>query len=576
MRTVVKRIARYQNHLPAFTSLEHLLESIKKNRQVTSEIQLDLSFKHLLPYQTLKNIDAASQLLSDVIFAKENICIVGDFDTDGATSTALAVAALRAMGVKNVHYLVPNRFKFGYGLTPEIVEAASVFKPKLIITVDNGIASVAGVETAHRLGIHVLITDHHLPGRELPQAAVIVNPNQMGDTFPSKNLAGVGVIFYMMMALRVCLRERGWFEQEKISLPNLAQFLDLVALGTVADVVPLDHNNRILVNQGLLRIRAGESRPGINALIILGKRKQSELIASDLGFAVAPRLNAAGRMEDMSLGIECLLAEDKEKAQRLAVRLELLNQERRVVEAGMQQDAYLALQKLTLDNKNLPSGICLFQEHWHQGVIGIIAARLKDRFARPTIAFAKINELELKGSGRSIPGVHIRDVLDQIATENPGLLTRFGGHAMAAGVNISIAHFEQFAHAFNALLTKILANNPLHHLLYSDGELTADILNLSLAEKLRDLGPYGQAFPEPLFDGIFDIVDQRIVGGRHLKLLLRLPQHENVFDAIAFNVEAGEWPQYQAHRVRMAYRLDINEFQNKRQLQLLAEHLIQC
>ncbi|MCD6047939.1 MAG: recJ [Gammaproteobacteria bacterium] len=576
MRAAVKRIVRLKPELAPLNSLDTLLATIKANRGIAADTQLDLSFKHLLPFQALKNIDAASTLLAEMFFAKKTICIVGDFDTDGATSTALAVSALKVMGVAKVHFLVPNRFKFGYGLTPEIVEVAAEYQPALIITVDNGIASIEGVARANELGIQVLITDHHLPGNTLPNAAAIVNPNQVGDEFPSKNLAGVGVVFYVMMALRTKLRELGWFAQQNIPEPNLAQFLDLVALGTVADVVPLDHNNRILVNQGLLRIRAGESRPGINALIGLSKRRQSEVLASDLGFIVAPRLNAAGRMEDMSLGIDCLLAKTAIEAQALAMRLELLNQERRAVEADMQQDAFLALQKLALDNKNLPHGICLFQDHWHQGVTGIISSRIKDRFARPTIAFAKVNEVELKGSGRSIAGVHIRDVLDQVATENPGLLTRFGGHAMAAGVSLPIANFEKFAQAFDGVLSKILAGNPLDHVLYSDGELSSEILTLQTVEAVRALGPYGQAFTEPMFDGIFELVDQRLVGGRHLKLLLRAHNSESFIDAIAFNVDVDEWPKHDWRKARIAYRLDVNEFQNRRNLQLMVEHLVGC
>ena len=577
MKGAAKKILRYQPQLPRFETLSDLLAAIKTHRQITDDASLDLSLKHLLPFTTLKNIDTASALLADHIMQGKRLCIIGDFDTDGATSTALAMSALKALGAAHVSYLVPNRFKFGYGLTPEIVaEAAQQENPDLIITVDNGIASIEGVKAANMLGIQVLITDHHLQGKELPEAAAIVNPNQQGDTFPSKNLAGVGVVFYVMMATRAALRERGWFASQSIAEPNLAQFLDYVALGTYADVVPLDRNNRILVHQGLSRIRGGECSAGISALITFSKRPQHKLMASDLGFIIAPRLNAAGRMEDMSIGIECLLAKTEEAGMALAQQLDLLNQERRAIEADMQQDAYLALQKLAFTQENLPNGICLYQEHWHQGVTGIIASRVKDRYARPTIAFAKTSDTELKGSGRSVKGVHIRDILDQIATENPGLLSRFGGHAMAAGLSMPVTSFEIFSQAFDVVLGKVLGDTPVHTLLQSDGELSSEVLALSAAEALQALGPYGQAFPEPLFDGIFDVVDQRLVGGKHLKLVLKLPNTENFFDGILFNTEVEEWPNHQARRAHIAYRLDINEFQNKRKLQLLLEDIKAC
>lgn len=573
MRAAAKHIVRYQMDQAVFSDLDALCCNIKKNRQLDPSESLDLSLKNLLPFTQLKDIDAASALLADLIMTKKSICIIGDFDTDGATSTALAVSALQAFGVKKINYLVPNRFKFGYGLTPEIVEAACIFQPDAIITVDNGIASLAGVEKANALGITVIITDHHLPGKTLPAAAAIVNPNQFHDHFPSKNLAGVGVIFYLLMAVRVRLRALNWFARQNMPEPNLADFLDLVALGTVADVVPLDHNNRILVQQGLLRIRSGHCRPGISALIALGKKAQAELAASDLGFIVAPRLNAAGRMEDMSLGIECLLATDKLRATQLAEQLNLLNQERRAVEADMQQDAYLALEKLTLQQKDLPVGICLFETHWHQGVTGIIAARIKDRFARPVIAFAKTSETELKGSGRSVKGLHIRDVLDHIATENPGLLTKFGGHAMAAGVSLPIAHYEKFCEQFNQVVQQFLGGQTLDNIICSDGVLSSQLLHLNTVEAIYNLGPYGQGFPEPIFDGVFELVDQRIVGGRHLKLLLKPEASTECIDAIAFNVQEGEWPKYDLRYITIAYRLDVNVFKNKRTIQLMVEHL---
>ncbi len=577
MRRAQKYVVRYQTEGVPYASLEDLVAALKKHRKIDNDRALELSLKHLLPFQTLKGINEAGTLLADSIRQQKKICIIGDFDTDGATSTALAIKTLHSFGAQHVTYLVPNRFKFGYGLTPEIVDVAyHQFQPDLIITVDNGIASIEGVDCAKQHGMQVLITDHHLPAKILPKADAIVNPNQPGDNFPSKNLAGVGVVFYLMMSTRAILRATNWFETSSVSEPNLAQFLDLVALGTFADVVPLDHNNRILVNQGLLRIRSGQCSAGISALSKFCKRPQAKLLASDLGFIIAPRLNAAGRLEDMSLGIECLLTDDEDRAQALAQQLDFLNQERRAIEVDMQQDAYLALQKLSIDNQRLPHGLCLFQEHWHQGVTGIIASRVKDRYARPTIAFAKINDEELKGSGRSVPGIHIRDILEQIAVENPGLLTRFGGHAMAAGVSLPIHAFDDFSRAFNHILAELLGDTPPYTLLHSDGELTASTLNISVANAIQNLGPYGQAFPEPLFDGIFEVIDQRLVGGRHLKLIVKPKESDQFLDAIVFNVETEEWPKYQVQRLSLAYRLDVNEFQNKRKIQLIVEHITEC
>lgn len=572
MRAAVKKIVRYRANLSPLTDIPGVVSAVKTHRNLSPDTLLDFSLQQLLPFHSLKNIVPASEILADAIMQQQRILVIGDFDTDGATSTALAVSALRMMGAEHVHYLVPNRFKFGYGLTPEIVEAATSYSPDLIITVDNGIASVAGVAAANDRGIKVVVTDHHLPGRELPAAAAIVNPNQVGDEFPSKNLAGVGVIFYVMMAVRAKLRERSWFAHHPEA--NLAQLLDLLALGTIADVVPLDHNNRILVQQGLWRIRAGECRPGIAALLAYGKRRRSEIQASDLGFIVAPRLNAAGRLEDMSLGIECLLARDEAAATELAARLELLNHERRAIEADMQQDAYSVLQKISFgSNQALPLGLCLYQEHWHQGVTGIVAARLKDRFARPTIAFARVENGELKGSARSVNGVHIRDVLDAIATQNPGLLSRFGGHAMAAGVSLPEENYESFKLAFEKELARYVTADSFANILHSDGELACAALTMETVAALRELGPYGQAFPEPLFDGVFNIIEQRLVGQRHLKLVLQHHEGDELLNAIAFNIDGNEWPNHRVNKLHIAYRLDINEFQQRQNLQLVVEYL---
>lgn len=551
-------------------TLHPILQLIYANRGIQSANELEQELKHLQPYKLLMGIPEAMTCLFEAITAQQHIVVIGDFDADGATSTAVAVAVLKAFGVRNVSYLVPNRFQYGYGLTPKIVEVAAARDPNLIITVDNGISSVDGVKKAAELGIKVLITDHHLPGLELPIAAAIVNPNQHHDAFPSKNLAGVGVIFYVLLALRSYLREHNWFQSQGIVEPNMGDFLDLVALGTVADVVQLDQNNRILVNQGIKRIRHGKARPGINALLQIANRHYANISAADLGFAIAPRLNAAGRLEDMSLGIECLLAEDNAQALILATRLDQLNKERREIEETMHQHA-LELLNVPIAQNSIPMGLCLHDESWHQGVIGILASRVKEQVHRPVIAFATISAEEMKGSGRSITGLHIRDVLERIAVRFPELIQRFGGHAMAAGLSIHPNNFAQFSAIFAEEVSKELAEEDLQAKVSSDGELECHDLNLQLAEVLREAGPWGQGFPEPMFDNEFSILEQRLVGGKHLKLILKLA--DTSFDAIAFNVNTQIWPSFGLQKIRAVYRLDINEYRGQRRLQLLIEHL---
>ena len=553
--------------------LHPVLARIFNARGVRSRDELEYSLRHLLPLSGLKGIEQAVSVLQTALEERVSILIVGDFDADGATSTALAVRALRLMGAAEVGYLVPNRFEYGYGLTPEIVAEAAKHRPGLIVTVDNGISSVAGVEAARRFDIPVLITDHHLPGEQLPAAAAIVNPNQPGDGFPSKNLAGVGVIFYLMLALRSRLREADWFARQGREEPNLAELLDLVALGTVADVVPLDHNNRILVAQGLARIRRGRCCAGIRAIIEAAGRRPGNLMAADLGFAVGPRLNAAGRLDDMSLGIECLLADSAAEARELAKRLDGLNRERRAIETGMKEEALAIVEELYTDeDADLPLGLCLFQESWHQGVIGILASRLKDRLHRPVIAFAPGEGDELKGSARSVPDLHIRDILDAIAASHPDLLSKFGGHAMAAGLTLHRKHLGAFRDAFDKEVSRHLTPQDLYGRIYSDGELLPEQLSMELAELIRNSGPWGQGFPEPVFDGLFEIVQRRIVGERHLKLVLKSPRGGGVLDAIAFNTVDSGWPE-EVTRVQAAYRLDINEYRDRRTLQLLLEHV---
>ncbi|NNG14495.1 MAG: single-stranded-DNA-specific exonuclease RecJ, partial [Gammaproteobacteria bacterium] len=475
--------------------------------------------------------------------------------------------ALRMFGAQQVTYLVPNRFTFGYGLTPEIVELAAERKPDLLITVDNGISSIAGVRAAKQHGMQVIVTDHHLPGDELPEADAIVNPNQPGDSFPCKSLAGVGVALYVMFSLRAELRERDWFTQQGMVMPNLAVLLDLVALGTVADVVPLERNNRILVAQGLARIRQGKCCAGLVALLKIAGRNQKTCVASDFGFAVAPRLNAAGRLEDMSIGIECLLTDDPKQALALAQQLDALNHERRSIEQDMREQAFAALDSLQIDDAQQPVGVCLYDASWHQGVIGILASRVKERLHRPVIAFAPGDNGELKGSARSIPGLHIRDALDAVAAHNPGLITKFGGHAMAAGLSLPESEFGRFCRAFDAEVRQQLDEEDLKGIVHSDGELTSNDLNLAFAETLRNAGPWGQGFPEPTFDGEFELVSRRIVGERHLKLMLRKPGEQDCIDGIAFNITDIDWP-VQVKRVQLVYRLDVNEFQGMRTAQL--------
>jgi single-stranded-DNA-specific exonuclease len=572
-RRVVRRTAPDAD----LTGIHPVLARAYAARHITSIAELDHSLERLLPPGQLKGMETAVALLEESVRTGQRILIVADFDADGATSCALAVRALRAMGAQDVRYVVPNRFEYGYGLTPEIVAVAAQQQPDLLITVDNGISSVDGVRAAKALGMRVLITDHHLPGAELPAADAIVNPNQPGDEFPSKNLAGVGVIFYVMLALRAQLRASDWFTEKNIPEPNLARLLDLVALGTVADVVPLDHNNRILVAQGLKRINQSQACPGILALLKVAGRKPGQLTAGDLGFVAAPRLNAAGRLTDMSLGIECLLTENEAAAFEMAKQLDSLNRERRSIEAGMQEQALAALDKLHLDGnpgsspgQALPHGLCLFDESWHQGVIGILASRIKDRVHRPVIAFAKASDVEIKGSARSVPGLHIRDALDAVAAHHPGLLNKFGGHAMAAGLSLPRAHFETFRAAFAEEVARHLDVDDLTGKVFTDGELLAADMTMELAQSLRAAGPWGQGFPEPLFDGHFEVLGSRVVGEKHLRLTLRQSQGRSI-EAIAFN-RAALQPSA-GSRVEAAYRLDINNYQGNQTLQLVIEYL---
>ena len=570
-QNIVRRATVDDSHLQQISSAK--LRQIYASRGIQSINQLDTSAKSLLHYKDLSGVKAAVNILAEAIQTNRKIIIVGDFDADGATSTALTLLSLSMLGAKNQDYLVPNRFDFGYGLSPEIVDVAHQNNAQVIVTVDNGIACNAGVARAKTLGIQVVVTDHHLPGDTLPNADAIVNPNQPGCEFLSKNLAGVGVAFYLMLALRAYLNELGWFEQQGLAIPNLAELLDIVALGTVADVVPLDDNNRVLVHQGLQRIRSGKCRPGIHAMIDVAGRNPQQMAASDLGFVLGPRLNAAGRLDDMSLGIECLLCEDQGKARKIAVQLDSLNRERREIEGSMQQEAMQALDKLTLSEADLPKGIVLYQEDFHQGVIGILAGRIKDKYYRPTIAFAHQDEQVIKGSARSIPGLHIRDLLDELNSRYPGIIDKFGGHAMAAGLSLTVEKLPAFTQTFEQLCEESLAGHTLQGELISDGALSADELTLEFARLIKQSGPWGQQFPEPLFDNQFELVQQKIVGGKHLKMMVKHPSGI-LLDAIAFNVDTDFWPAPTVTQVEMAYKLDINEFRGRISLQLLVEGLM--
>lgn len=560
------------NTQPLLPDLSPLLTRIYSARGIQTSSELNKELNKLVPFSLLKGIDSAVNVLVTAIQEKQSIVVIGDYDSDGATATALAVEGLSVLGVRHINYLIPNRFDFGYGLSPEIVHVAiEQFNPALIITVDSGISNIEGVETAKKAGVKVIITDHHLPSDVLPKADAIVNPNQIDCAFPSKVIAGVGVMFYVLIALRAKLRSINYFEQHKVPEPNLAELLDLVALGTVADVVPLDANNRILVHQGLKRIQHGRSRPAIKALLQSAGKEITKITSTDLGFIIAPRLNAAGRLDNMKLGIECLLAKGEAEAYEKAAQLELLNKERRRIEQTMRMEAFKTLETIELDD--LPYGICLFNEDWHEGVIGILASRIKEKYHRPTAIFAKAEQAgELKGSIRSIANIHIRDILQNIASQHPHLMKKFGGHAMAAGLTLMADNLESFKVLFNQELAKQITQEILEQSILTDGSLSDEYFNLATAQQIAEAGPWGQNFPEPLFDGVFKIEDQRLLKEKHLKLHLRSEGGQQL-EAIAFNVDTQVWPNAMLKKVRVVYKLDINEYMNQQRLQLLVSYL---
>lgn len=569
-----------------------VLARVYAARGIEEPVQLEAELSRLVPFSCLKNVSIMAAQLAEAILARKRLLIVADYDSDGATACAVGIRALRKFGAI-VDYLVPRRFEYGYGLTPEIVRlaASAVSRPDILITVDNGIASVEGVAEANRLGMRVFVTDHHLPGDELPDAAVIVNPNQPGCTFPSKHLAGVGVMFYLMLALRAELRAKGAFAPPQKE-PNLASLLDLVALGTVADVVKLDDNNRILVQQGLRRIRKGRGCAGIHALLQVARRDFRQGSAYELGFMLGPRLNAAGRLDDMALGIECLITDDESRAAQIAVQLDALNRQRREIEANMADSAMAMLeaalfthrsqnpsQHSTLETPHTYS-LSLYDPGWHQGVIGILASRMKDKFRRPVIAFAPGGNGEIKGSGRSIPGLHLRDSLDLVSKRYPGLLLKFGGHAAAAGLTVRASDFKKFSDAFEQAAQMLLTPADLMHILETDGDLDESEMNLELARLLTEQ-VWGQGFSQPTFSARFRVEDQRPAGDKHLKLKLRkqgaqIAEHKSkksgrLYDAILFFHNAP-LPKI----IDAVYRLQVNEFNGSSSLQFILDHWFPC
>ncbi|MGB5245514.1 MAG: single-stranded-DNA-specific exonuclease RecJ [Woeseia sp.] len=548
--------------LAALSAVHPVLARLYASRGVRSADDLDYSLRNLAPVSSLDGIDTAVDLL--LSHRDRHIIVIGDFDADGATSTALVLRCLRDFGFASVDYLVPNRFAFGYGLTPEIVAVAAERSPALLLTVDNGVSSINGVARANELGIKVLVTDHHLPGSVLPAAAAMVNPNLAGCDFSSPHLAGVGVAFYLMAALGRRLQDQGTADAARIP----ARYLDLVALGTVADVVRLDRNNRILVRQGLERIRAGNGVPGIGALLAVAGRDIARVSSTDLGFAAGPRLNAAGRLEDMAVGIECLLTDDAAEAQRIAQLLDEINRERREIESDMRDQAFEFVD--AMDARNLPPCVCVYDARWHQGVVGLVAARVRERCHRPVVAFARESDGMLKGSARSIPGVHIRDLLEAVSSANPGMIGKFGGHAMAAGLSLAEAQLDAFRKAAARQLSRLYPDADFRGTLLTDGALGQESLTLDFARALRDAGPWGAGFPEPLFHGPFNVQEQRTVGERHLKMRVTPAAGGPVLDAIAFN----QAETVMRGTVQLAYRLDVNVFRGVESPQLVVEQIV--
>lgn len=582
-KIIRRRIAKTDSQVLS-SELHPVLDKIYQARNIKDSSELENSFARLLPPDGLLGIDKAVDIIYQIIKENKKILIVADYDADGATSCAVVMRALTKFGAANVTYIVPDRFKYGYGLTPEIVALAVTHSPDLIITVDNGIASFEGVMAAKEAGIQVLITDHHLPGATTPAADAIVNPNQNGCSFASKSLAGVGVIFYVMIELRAHLRKQDWFKKNNILEFNLAELTDIVALGTVADLVKLDHNNRILVAQGLTRINKGKAHAGINALLKISNRQAGQIKTSDLGFFVGPRINAAGRLENMALGVECLLSDDVARVTAIAQQLDLINKERRAIQKQMQDQALETVQALHIEKNALPFGVCLFDESWHQGVIGLVASKVKELYHRPVIAFAPADDGQVKGSARSITGLHIRDTLDAIATMNPDILQKFGGHAMAAGLSIKLSDLDTFFRLFETEVKSRLSRDDLEEVIHTDGELSDEYFTHDFVELINSASPWGQGFEPPIFDNTFEVVDHRIVGDQHLKMKLRLANDSfdsikgdsQEIDAIAFNQTHYLNEHSDNHlpeKIHVTYKLDINEYRGRRSLQLIVDYI---
>ncbi len=544
-----------------------LITRLLSARGIDDEAQTKLSLKDLHHFESLPMIDLAVERLIKAYEAKQSIWIVGDYDVDGATSTSLMMRALNSLGFDQVDYFIPNRFTYGYGLSAKIIDHLAPQKPDLIITVDNGIVSYEGVDRANALGIDVIVTDHHLAGETLPNAIAVVNPNQPGNTFPSQNLAGVGVAFYVVAALRSAMVAK---EIDAAKTYSMQTLLDLVAIGTIADLVPLDANNRTLIAHGLKRIRSGQMLPGVSALIQVAKKNHQYLTAADIAFTIAPRLNAAGRLDDMSTGVTCLLAQSETDGLKAASLLDNLNEERRTIEKSMKQEASELVKSMSFDGHAL----CLYQEDWHEGLIGLVASKVKEQVNRPVIIFTKDDAGDLKGSGRSIEGFHIQKALSQIDANHPGLITKFGGHAMAAGLSLSACNFESFKKAFEHACKAQLEGKDLTPVVLSDGPLSQSELNLQAFDLIDTYGPWGQGFPEPLFSGVFYVQDQHLVGGAHLKLSVSLEQGGRGVDAICFFVDPNQWPKHQAKKLMLVYQLSDNRFRGRRKLQLIIRHLL--
>ncbi len=568
---ITRRTASPDCELP--DHIHPVLRRVLAGRNISSARQLDYSLTNLLPFGSLKNIDAAAALLIDAIRNNRRVFVIADYDADGATACALALRGLALLGAGNVDFLVPDRAKHGYGLSTDVVRQALEFEPDVLVTVDNGISSLSGVDFARSAGVDVLITDHHLPGKELPAASVIVNPNQPGDRFPSKCLAGVGVMFYVLLAVRARLRADGWFASQGLQVPNFAAFLDLVALGTIADVVELDYNNRILVQHGLKQIRTRRCCQGISALIRAAGSVPEKITSSDLGFLLGPRLNAAGRLADMSLGIECLLTDNFSNAVSLALQLDKYNRERKSVQAEMQEEAEIYLQDIgNPEQGEMPFGVCLYDAGWHQGIVGVLAGRIKEMINRPVIIFASAGDGLLKGSGRSISGIHLKDVLEALAAQHPQLMERFGGHAMAAGLTIKEGFYTEFREVFDEEVGRMAAGRVPGVEIVTDGELAPGDMSLELAREIENAGPWGQGFPEPLFDDEFTVVEARTVGERHLKLKLLPRDAQNPVDAISFNTDP-DVVDVDAGNLRFVYQLVVDDYNNKLKPQLIVRHI---